>query len=128
MNCCIDWQRFFNCLLEIFCCLHSRFFSICYSCLAEVFCLLGQHYSRIMKGPARFVFVLLVEIYLCSLCDCILLGKEEDQYLKQVVKEFESDPENGKYDRIIESPYICTMYANSKAFYLVSFTTQWPNC
>ena len=89
MNCCIDWQRFFNCLLEIFCCLHSRFFSICYSCLAEVFCLLGQHYSRIMKGPARFVFVLLVEIYLCSLCDCILLGKEEDQYLKQVVKEFE---------------------------------------
>ena len=58
--------------------------------------------DSIMKGT---VFLLLVQLSLYSVCDCVLLGKEEDQFLKQVLREFEIDPENGMYDRLIESPY-----------------------
>ena len=40
-----------------------------------------------------------------ALVDCVLLGKSEGEYLRNVVKEFESSPKNGRFDRIVEASY-----------------------
>lgn len=41
----------------------------------------------------------------CCCNHCILLGKEEEDLLRRVLKEFETAPEDGRFDRTIEIPH-----------------------
>ena len=36
---------------------------------------------------------------------CVLLGKEAGQYLRDVLREFECTPQNGRFDQIVEGPH-----------------------
>ena len=55
-----------------------------------------------MRKRKLVLFHLLLNLTIVS---CILLGKKEGEYLREVLKEFECVPDNGRYDRIITAPY-----------------------
>lgn len=47
------------------------------------------------------MFVLII-LCLCCYTKSIRLGKQEESVLKETLREFESAPENGRYDNVIE--------------------------
>ena len=56
-----------------------------------------------MSARNKLAFLLVYYILLQSFTHCIRLGKEEEALLRQILQEFESNPEDGRYDRTIET-------------------------
>ena len=57
-----------------------------------------------MRLSPTTMFVLII-LCLCCYTKSIRLGKQEESVLKETLREFESAPENGRYDNVIEMPH-----------------------
>lgn len=57
-----------------------------------------------MRVSPTTMFVLII-LCLCCYTKSIRLGKQEESVLKETLREFESVPENGPYDNVIEMPH-----------------------